>query len=147
MQNKDPAKPDFESRLYSAVDSFERLFITRETGLRLTLVACLFALGLTFLFSPFLFESFKSFTFIVPIPEWPFGIVVLSLCGWLMFSSRGQSRRWAVGVCGAWWLFWGILNHSGAGVFTPGTAIYLVLWLLSSVELYRECARPKEVAP
>ena len=145
MQN--PIEPDMKARLNDAADSFKRLFTTRETGLRLALVASLFALGLTFLFSPRLFESFKSFAIIVPIPEWPFGCVLLLLSVWLAFASRGLSRRLALGVCGSWWLFWAILNELGAGLFTPGTAIYLVLWLLSSLELYREFARPKEVTP
>lgn len=135
---------DSEARLQGAADSFKGLFTTQKTGLRLTLVAGLFALGLTFLFSPRLFESFKSFTIIVPIPEWPFGCVLLLFSVWLAFSSRGQSRRLALAACGLWWLFWSIVNELGAGLFTPGTAIYLVLWLLSSLELYREFARVKE---
>jgi len=135
-----------EIRLQSAVDSFERLFTTRESGLRLAMVISLFAIGLNFLFSPELFDSFKSFAIIAKVPEWPFGCLLLLFSGWLTFSKRGLSRRWAVSVCGIWWLFWAILNELGAGIFTPGTTIYLVLWLLSSLELYRESARVKDVA-
>lgn len=142
MDSKHPVKLDFETRLGHAVASFERLLIAREAGLRLALVLALFAIGLTFLFSPSLFESFKSFDIIKSAHEWIFGCVVLLLCAWLMFSSRGVSRRFAVLACAVWWFFWGLVNHSGAGVFTPGTATYLVLWALSSIEMYRECARP-----
>lgn len=144
MQN--PVEPDIKSLPYSPTDSFKRLLMSKDAGLRLALVGTPFALGLTFLFSPKLFESFSAFNMIASIPEWPFGYALLLLAGWLAFSSNGRSRRWALGVCGVWWLFWAIVNELGAGVFTPGVAIFLVLWLLSSLELYRESARPKEAA-
>ena len=145
MQN--PIEPDTKVLPYSPTESFKRTLMIREASLRLALVGALFALSLNFLFSPKLFESFSAFSMIALIPEWPFGYALLLLAGWLAFSSNGRSRRWALGVCGVWWLFWAIVNELGAGAFTPGVTIYLWLWLLSSLELYRESARPKEVAP
>lgn len=131
----------------SPTDSFKRLLMSKEAGLRLALVGPLFSLGLTFLFSPKLFESFSAFKVIASIPEWPFGYALILLAGWLAFSSNGFSRRWALGVCGVWWLFWTIVNELGAGVFTPGMSTFVVLWMLSSLELYRESAKPKKVEP